>query len=87
MTMAFLSRNCCDFTRSGDCSMDTARWVLSVKPLAKGRWPEYRWPVARRNLPPTVAERNATLSALGWRAMPDATWKWDELSGPSYTTE
>ncbi|MBZ4322478.1 DUF6303 family protein [Streptomyces huiliensis] len=73
---AILSRVCCGWPST---AFREGRWRLFVACLdGSTDWPEHQWPVSRRHVIPTVAEREKALTALGWAAAPDARWQWEE---------
>lgn len=65
-------------TLTAQMSSDGSAWRLYVVLYGEPDWPTFRW--ERTDPVPTVAERRAALSALGYEVAPAAAWSWTEDS-------
>ncbi|MBB4987466.1 DUF6303 family protein [Streptomyces nymphaeiformis] len=82
---ALLSRRCCDVPENlGKGNVQRARWRLFVVLPNSAQFPQFEWPVSRRNVIPTPDERVRALASLGYRLAPDAEWTWTEDETPGY---
>lgn len=65
-------------TLTAQMSSDGSAWRLYVVLYGESQWPTVRW--ERSGPVPTVAERRAALTALGYEVAPGAAWSWTEDS-------